>query len=143
MRALVKIAGVCALASLVSVVLSSQTVPSSANSPQAPRITNISGVTSIAGQPFSADLEIERTQTLADGSHIRTVQHDKLYRDSEGRMRQEIYGHRGAGPEELFSVDIVDPTANVSYLLQLGSHIARRNIVFRPTSPAPATPRPA
>lgn len=65
MRALVKIAGVCALASLVSVVLSSQTVPSSANSPQAPRITNISGVTSIAGQPFSADLEIERTQTLA------------------------------------------------------------------------------
>ena len=32
-----------------------------------------SGVGSFSGCPFSADIETERSQTLADGAHIRTA----------------------------------------------------------------------
>jgi hypothetical protein len=60
----------CALVSVLSIALSSQTVPSQANPPHVPMMTDGYGVTNIAGQPFSADLEIDRIQTLADGSHI-------------------------------------------------------------------------
>src|ERR1039457_5170841 len=39
--------------------------------------------------PFSADVTIESSRTLADGNHIRQTVNSKVYRDSEGRTRRE------------------------------------------------------
>lgn len=141
MKIALKAAAVLAFASLFGCAIYSQAISSTSNAPQAPRITVLNGVTSITDRPFSADLETEQTQTLVDGSHIRTVQHSKYYRDGIGRMRQETYIRRGQGPEELSSVQIVDPAANLRYNLQPGSHIARSSTVFAPHSPTPAPQR--
>jgi hypothetical protein len=144
MRTFAKMALCCAFFFLVSNALSSQTA-SSTTARQTPRIYEIVGVSSIAGQPFSADLEIERTQTLADGSHIHTSQHMKVFRDSEGRLRNEIYSHQGGvqgNPEVLISVEIVDATANVKYALMPQSHIAQRRVVFIEPTQASTTLRP-
>src|ERR1039458_1661169 len=120
MKALAKIALCCAFFFLMGDVLSSQTA-SSTTARQTPRTYEIVGVSSITGQPFSADLVMERTQTLADGSHIHTADHHRVFRDSEGRLRDESYWHQGGvqgNPEVLISVQIVDASANVKYTLR-------------------------
>src|SRR5215216_2047496 len=44
----------------------------------------------IKGAPFSAQVIIEDTQTLANGSHISRKAAGALYRDGEGRTRREM-----------------------------------------------------
>lgn len=41
-------------------------------------------------RPFSADFINETDQSLADGNHIHRAVHGKIFRDAEGRTRQEI-----------------------------------------------------
>src|SRR4029077_1899856 len=41
------------------------------------------------GAPYSADIVIESSQTLADGTHISRKTGGKVYRDGEGRVRRE------------------------------------------------------
>jgi hypothetical protein len=136
----------CTLVSLISFALASQSARTAISVPQAPRMTNVNGVESIAGQPFSADFDTERTQTLLDGSHIHTVQHQKFYRDGEGRIREEMFTRQGLyyqeGPGVLTSVMITDVVANVRYNLQLRNHAAQRSVVFVERVQAPTVPRP-
>jgi hypothetical protein len=135
----------CALVSLLCVAISPQATSSQTTAPHVPIITDGYGVNNIAGQPFSADLEIDRTQTLADGSHVHNIQHMKFYRDGEGRIRREMYTHRGPyqqGPEELTGVSIRDTSANVQYTLQPQTLTARRSVIFAPVTPEPRVPRP-
>src|SRR5689334_5868729 len=47
-------------------------------------------VTGIKGRPFSADIINETDQSLADGNHIPREVHGKIFRDAEGRTRQEM-----------------------------------------------------
>jgi hypothetical protein len=53
-------------------------------SPTGPGFRNV-----IKGAPFSADVIEESDQALADGNHIHREKHGRIFRDSEGRTRQE------------------------------------------------------
>jgi len=66
----------------------------------------------VKGAPYSADIVTETNQTLPDGNVISHKNLSKVWRDGEGRTRQETY--RG---EKLRSVYISDPVAGMSYTL--------------------------
>ena len=68
----------------------------------------------IKGAPFSAQVVIENTQTLANGVHISNKATGMLYRDSEGRTRREQ--PRDGSPEIVL---INDPIAGVLYRLHM------------------------
>jgi hypothetical protein len=143
MRVVGRIATVCLFALVIGGVVYSQAISTTSNTREGTRTTDLNGVRSIAGHPFSAVVEIEHNQTLADGSHIHTVQHSKIFRDGEGRIRGEQFSHPlGADTsDELQSVQILDVDANTQYLLHPKSRIAQRTFVFFPPSDAPVAPR--
>jgi len=70
--------------------------------------------TQIKGAPFSAQVVIENTQTLANGGHITRKATGALYRDGEGRTRRELPSD---GATEM--VLIGDPVASVNYHLHM------------------------
>jgi membrane-associated protease RseP (regulator of RpoE activity) len=70
----------------------------------------------VKGAPYSATETIENTQALADGTHIDHTTQTMIYRDSEGRMRRETAD----------SIDIWDPIANTSYVLDPKTQTARQ-----------------
>lgn len=73
----------------------------------------------VKGAPYSAEAVSESRQTLGDGNVISHESRSRVYRDGEGRTRQETY-RKG----ELRSVYISDPVAHVSYTLLPGSKVA-------------------
>ncbi len=73
----------------------------------------------VKGAPYSADAVTEMNQTLPDGNVISHKNLARVYRDGEGRTRQESF--RG---EALRSVYISDPVAGMSYTLMPGSRPA-------------------
>jgi hypothetical protein len=84
-----------------------------------------SGVRTIAGEPFSAEEESERSQILADGTHVSQTTQIHLYRDSEGRTRNETLPaqlHEARSP--MFFVHIYDPVAKVHYTLDMQRQVA-------------------
>ena len=90
----------------------------------------------VKNAPYSADVITESTQTLADGNHIRQTTTSKVFRDSEGRTRQE-QSLRGlstiAGSTSLPSVIFVhDPVAGQSYALNATDKTATRTTMQRP-----------
>jgi hypothetical protein len=72
------------------------------------------GPSLLKGQPFSADIIDETDQFLADGNHIHREKHGKIFRDSEGRSRNEI---EFSGPmvdgAPLVHITIIDPVQSV------------------------------
>ncbi|HUO28180.1 MAG TPA: hypothetical protein VMU80_03110 [Bryobacteraceae bacterium] len=104
----------------------------------------------ITGQPYSADEKTETVRTLADGTHI-TVRSDKgrVYRDSEGRTREEQTFSPRPGTEATLVIIINDPIAHTRYILDPASKTGRKtsNEIPRANShPAPRgqsdTPEP-
>jgi hypothetical protein len=83
------------------------------------------GVRTIPGEPFSAEEESERSQVLADGTHVSQTTQIHLYRDSQGRTRNET---APAQPREthspVFFVHIYDPVAKVHYSLDMQRQVA-------------------
>lgn len=77
----------------------------------------------LKGAPFSAQVIIERTQTLANGVHVSSKMTGALYRDGEGRTRQELPRD---GSTEIVMVN--DPVAGVLYQLHMFQHTARKVI---------------
>jgi hypothetical protein len=77
----------------------------------------------VTGAPYSADITIEQTQTLADGNRIvhRTTGH--VYRDSQGRVRREEENWEGRS-----GISIVDPVAKVGYSLDPETHTAWKTL---------------
>jgi len=73
----------------------------------------------VKGAPFSAEVQTERVQTLADGNRIVQRSSSRVFRDGEGRMRREEDRTSG-GP----TVSITDPVARTSYTLDLQNHVA-------------------
>src|ERR1019366_2893215 len=74
----------------------------------------------VKNAPFSADVTIESSRTLADGNRIRQTVNSKAYRDSEGRTRREqAVNLNGLAPDANMQqmVFINDPVAGVSYSL--------------------------
>jgi hypothetical protein len=66
----------------------------------------------VKGAPYSADVVSETNKTLSDGNVITHKKVNKVYRDGEGRTRQESYRDG-----ELRSIYITDPVAGASYTL--------------------------
>jgi hypothetical protein len=84
----------------------------------------------ITGEPYSALQESAGFQTLADGTHIdRKIGNVRMYRDSDGRTRTENFtsaNPESGRPEVLTSITINDPVAELSYLLDPGTRVARQ-----------------
>jgi hypothetical protein len=101
----------------------------------------------IKGAPYSADVITESTQTLADGNHIRQTSNSKVYRDSEGRTRQEqsLNGLASiAGNTALPNVVFIhDPVAGQSFALNATDKTATRTLMRRPRMGDAAPPSAA
>ena len=87
----------------------------------------------VKNAPFSADVTVESSHTLADGNHIRQTVNAKVYRDSEGRTRREqAVNLNGLAPDANMRqmVFINDTVAGVSYSLnakeRTGTKFARQ-----------------
>jgi hypothetical protein len=89
----------------------------------------------VKGAPYSAQAVTETTQTLSDGNRIVNTSSSTVYRDGEGRTRREqtlkVIGHFSASGEPSKTISINDPVAGVSYVLNPGSHLARKIQGFR------------
>ena len=72
------------------------------------------GKKTVKGAPFSAHVVFENTQTLSNGVHVANKMTGALYRDGEGRTRQEF--PRDGSPEMAL---INDGAAGVVYHLHL------------------------
>jgi hypothetical protein len=98
----------------------------------------------VRGAPYSADINNETTRTLPDGNIIRQASSGRVYRDSEGRTRQEpslqtlSLAARGAKVPQL--AFIFDPVASVSYALNLMNHTATRTAWVSAPAEALANP---
>jgi len=86
----------------------------------------------VKGAPYSADVSNETTRTLADGNTIRQTSSGRIYRDSEGRTREEpslqALGSAAPGGNVPQLVFIYDPLASASYVLNLMNHTATRTV---------------
>jgi len=73
----------------------------------------------VKGAPYSADAVTETIQLLSDGNRIVHKNTSKIYRDGEGRKRQEMtinaLGPWASGP--ITMVTIMDPVAKVMWEL--------------------------
>jgi hypothetical protein len=79
------------------------------------------GEKAVKGAPFSAQVIFENTQTLANGVHVAHKKTGTLYRDSEGRTRQEL--PRDGAPEIVL---INDRVMGVLYNLHMFQHTASK-----------------
>jgi len=73
----------------------------------------------VKGAPYSAEAVSETNQTLGDGNVITHKRTSRVYRDGDGRTRQETL--RG---DAVRSVYIYDPVEGMSYTLLPGSKLA-------------------
>jgi hypothetical protein len=87
----------------------------------------------IPGAPFSADLVTTHEQTQADGEITETHDSRPIYRDSSGRLREELAPGVAArpGPERPV-VLIHDPVAGIVYALEVTRKIAHRLVIPKP-----------
>jgi hypothetical protein len=77
------------------------------------------GDTPVKGAAFSAQVVVENNQTLANGVHVAQKLTGALYRDTEGRTRQEL--PRSGSPELVL---INDSAGGVLYHLNVFQHTA-------------------
>jgi len=84
----------------------------------------------VKGAPYSAEAVTEMTQTLSDGNRIVNKSSASIYRDSEGRTRREQtlralgpFATAGEPPQTIF---ISDPVAQMSFMLDARTHVARK-----------------
>jgi hypothetical protein len=68
----------------------------------------------VKGAPYSATVEAETVETLADGNRIRFKSTTHVYRDSGGRTRREVVEKEQNAATEIF---ISDPASGVNYIL--------------------------
>jgi len=95
------------------------------------------GGKTVTGAPFTATATSETTQTLQDGSEIHRTSQITMYRDSQGRSRQEAtftgLGPLAASGTPKTMVAISDPVAGVHIMLNTQQKTARR-MAFRARS---------
>lgn len=76
--------------------------------------TSFGYTSSTTGRPYSADVVNESNRVLADGNRIHTETHGKVFRDSEGRMRNE---NEYIGGVKKTNITIFDPVARIRITL--------------------------
>lgn len=98
--------------------------------PEGGRTFIFDGFYTSPGLPFSARQITERTQTLADGTHITNRSEMRVFRDSRGRLRIEQYQMQ-PGSEAIAEtpthVEIIDTVAGYQYFLTPSAHDGARN----------------
>jgi hypothetical protein len=86
----------------------------------------------VTGAPYSAEAITNVIQTLSDGNRIVRENKAQISRDSTGRTRREqgfaVFGPLVSGPraDELRSVQITDPAAGATVLLDLRTKTAHK-----------------
>jgi len=89
----------------------------------------------VKGAPYSAQAVTEMTQMLIDGNRIVNKSTVSIYRDSEGRTRREqtlrAIGPFATASEPPQTIFISDPVAQMSYVLDARTHVARKMPSFR------------
>ena len=88
------------------------------------------GGETVTGAPYSAEAVTTVVQTLADGNRISRESKAAVYRDAAGRMRREqgltVIGAMVGGPEDRQQVQITDPQAGITYVLDMGTRTAHK-----------------
>ena len=88
------------------------------------------GGETVIGAPYSAEAVTMVVQALADGNRISRESKAAVYRDAAGRTRREqglaIIGAMVGGPEDRQQVQITDPQAGITYILDMGSRTAHK-----------------
>jgi hypothetical protein len=81
----------------------------------------------VKGAPYSATVEAETVQTLADGNRIRYKSTTLMYRDSGGRTRREFFMEK----EQNVSTEIFisDPASGVNHVLNAHRRVAIKSQV--------------
>ncbi len=98
----------------------------------------------VAGAPFSAEIVIEDTRRLYDGSTVTKQNKGAIYRDGAGRTRREqpleaiggfsVVGDNGSPQKLVFINDFVGKT---HYFLDLNRKIARKDLLPDNRPPLP------
>jgi hypothetical protein len=105
------------------------------------------GGETVTGAPYSAEAVTVVAQTLADGNRISRESKAAVYRDTGGRTRREqglaIIGAMVGGPEGHQQVQITDPQAGVTYILDMRNRIAHKLAVPKVALSRPAAPAAA
>jgi hypothetical protein len=98
----------------------------------------------ITGAPYSASQQIQFQQTLADGNQIQRAEENKVYRDSQGRVRTEatLPARPGSNGATHTVITIFDPVAGYVAHLNPDKQTAMKMTLpatpaARPTPPAP------
>jgi hypothetical protein len=92
----------------------------------------LTGDKTVKGAPYSAQAVTEMTQTLADGNRIVNKTTASIYRDSEGRLRNDqAIGQTGpyatlGEPSQIIMIS--DPVSGAHYMLDPRTRIARKMI---------------
>lgn len=95
----------------------------------------------VRGAPFSADIVSETIQTLPDGNRIVQRFEGRIYRDSQGRTRNERLFMLGGTSDQKQLISISDPVGAVSFTLNPETRIARKlNSYVRSAPPPPPQP---
>jgi hypothetical protein len=91
----------------------------------------------VAGAPYSGERVSVLVQTLNDGTHITNTfpMKHKLWRDSQGRLRQETSLSKDG---EFILVEIYDPVAGFSYVIEDAAKVAHRSALATPKPYVPA-----
>ncbi|HKQ75221.1 MAG TPA: TonB family protein [Blastocatellia bacterium] len=96
----------------------------------------------VKGAPFSADIVTETIQTLPDGNRIVQRLEGRIYRDSQGRTRNERTFLMGGTSDQKQTITIFDPANGVNYNLDPETRVARKVNSFYKVEPS-LTPPPS
>lgn len=91
--------------------------------PAKPVLGTVGSAPGVKGRPYSAETVMEKDQSLADGNHIHTEMHGKIFRDAEGRTRQETELRSRDGSQRVL-IEIHDPIGKVYVQLEPESKTA-------------------
>jgi len=93
--------------------------------------------------PFSADAVTEMNQILPDGKRIVQRVEGRVYRDSQGRTRNERTFHVEGSSEQKQTITIHDPLIHVSYTFDPETKIARKMNTYIKQIDTPPQPPPS
>jgi hypothetical protein len=84
----------------------------------------------VMGAPYSAQINIQTSNTLGDGTHVSRSSTGAVYRDSQGRVRREMtlpaLASLTGSNQSPRAVVVNDPVAGYSYVLRSETKVAVR-----------------
>jgi Spy/CpxP family protein refolding chaperone len=101
----------------------------------------------VKGAPFKATASTDTSQTLQDGTSIHRTATSTLYRDSQGRSRNEVtlsgFGPLQAAGKTHTMITIADPVAGCHYMLDAEHKVAHQRMMHTPPGDKAGTPEAA